>query len=203
MNGNSNSSNGADHATTGPGRLETDFVEALKDKTVASGPLDPFKQTDCSFTAFSVFALSSQVTEAALQDAAQAFNDQAQVELGFSDEEFAEQGVAARVPSPWQLHDQSPMGAAQWFVEHFDKRGEGTAREPQWFPYSFIGIASRDWRDKGVVVVFFKDHAELAEGEALPIVAFVASPEKIGSMVNTLRQHQDHIDNVAEDDAMG
>ena len=32
--------------------------------------------------------------------------------------------------------------------------------------------------------------------------AFVASPEKIGSMLNTLRQHQDHIDNVREDDEM-
>jgi hypothetical protein len=198
MNGN-----GIDASDTmTAGQFEKDFVQALQDMTVASEPLAQFKTIDCSPTAFPVFALTSQVSETALQDAANSFNDQAQAELGFSDEEFAEMGVAARVPESWQLQGRSPMGAAQWFLDDFDKRGEGTARKPQWFPYALIGIMTTDWRDNGVVVVFFKDHPALMEGEALPIVAFVASPEKVGSMINTLRQHNDHIDNVREDDEM-
>lgn len=200
MNGNGASP--SDNVTVGPGPRETEFVQALANMMVAPEPLEEFKSTDCSSTTVAVFALNSQLTEAAIQDAANIFNEQAKAELGFTEAEFAEMGVVATVPASWQVQDQSPMGAAQWFVENFDKRGEGAARDPQWFPYAFIGIASRDWRDKGVVVVFFKDHGELMEGEPLPIVAFVASPEKIGSMLNTLRQHQDHIDNIREDDEL-
>ena len=185
-----------------PGPRETEFFQALENITVAPEPLEEFKSTDCSSTTFAVFALNSQLTEAALQGAANAFNEQAKAELGFTEAEFAEMGVVATVPASWQVQDESAMGATQWFLDDFNKRGDGTARDPQWFPYAFIGIASRDWRDNGVVVVYIKDHGELMEGEALPIVAFVASPEKIGSMLNTLRQHQDHIDNVREDDEM-
>jgi hypothetical protein len=198
MNGN-----GADASSSiTAGQVEKDFVEPLQDKTMASEPLEQFKTAEFSSTAFAVFALTSQVSEATLQDAAKAFNGQAQDELGFNDAEFAEMGDVANVPSSWQLHDRSPMGAAQWFVENFDKLGEGTVLEPQWFPFAFVGIASRDWRDNGVVVVAFKNHAQHREGGAFPMVAFVASPEKVSSMIVTLRERVDNVDNVRDDDEL-
>ena len=139
-----NGASPSDNVAVRPGPRETEFFQALENITVAPEPLEEFKSTDCSSTTFAVFALNSQLTEAALQGAANAFNEQAKAELGFTEAEFAEMGVVATVPASWQVQDESAMGATQWFLDDFNKRGDGTARDPQWFPYAFIGIASRD-----------------------------------------------------------
>jgi hypothetical protein len=209
--------------TVGPGPREVDFVRALDNLTVKPEMLEPHRPSDNCFAVFPVFALSAQVSEADLQQAARVFNDQAQALLCFNDKEFAGLGYYAAVPEHWQLHkktaldeettpdeheqttpdeheqntpdEQTALDAAHRHLEEFDKTGSGTAKWPQWFPFGFLGIISNNWRETGVVSVFYNIHSdEPLEDKSVPVVAFVANPEQVGEMLIALRQCDELID---------
>ena len=54
----------------GPGPLEADFVRALDNFTVALDPIAQYDNGDYGISSFPVFALSSQVSNSNLQQAA-------------------------------------------------------------------------------------------------------------------------------------
>lgn len=180
--------------------MATGFVQAVNGLTVASGPLRQFISqnsfADFSSSSFPVFALGSQVSESDLQQAAKVINEQAQVELGFEDSELAEMGYAAVVPTPWQLHERSAPDAVRWYHEEFNKGGSRGTDDPQWYPLGFLGIVSCDWRETGVVLVFYDARHQHPEDEPVAIKAFVVDPEKIGPAVISLRQGDDDYENV-------
>jgi hypothetical protein len=184
------------------------YVQALDGFTVRPEPLQPYTSqpsfAEFYHSSFPVFALSSQVSESDLQQAARVINNQAQESLGFSEEELAEMGYPAAVPDPWQLHEPSPREAAQWYHTDFDKRGSTgrTIEEPQWYPLGFIGIMSDDWKKNGVVLVFYDALSDHPKDDPVPVVAFVVDPKEIGSCLISLRQGDDDIDNRKRHDAM-
>jgi hypothetical protein len=189
--------------TVGPGPLEADFVRALGNFTVALDPIEQYNRGDYAFSSFPVFALSSQVSESDLQQAAKVFNDQARYQIGMNEEEYTEMGHAATVPESWDLHlrGQSERDAAHWHLENFDKRGSGTVEIPQWFPHGFLAIVSKDWKETGVVLVFYNtgvywDPEEPREDKSIPVVSFVMNPKEVGAILITLRQTDDWIENV-------
>lgn len=177
------------------------FVKALQDVSVASKPLQPYTTrgsfAEFYYSSFPVFALGPQVSKDDLQQAAKVFNNQAMEELGFSEEELAEMAYAAAVPDPWQLHDRTAPDAAQWYLDSFDERGCGTLEgEPQWYPLGFLGICSSDWKETGVVLVFYDARSSHPEEEPVPIVAYIMRPEDVGWVLIALRQGDDYIYNV-------
>lgn len=113
-------------------------------------------------------------------------------------------GHPTAVSDPWQLHEPSPREAALWCRADFDKRGStgSTIDEPQWYPLGFIGIMSDEWKENGVVLVFYDALADNSEDSSVPVVAFVVDPKEIGSCLISLRQGDDDIDNVKGHDAM-
>ncbi|KAG9197644.1 hypothetical protein G6514_001168 [Epicoccum nigrum] len=175
------------------------YVKSLDGFTVQPEPLQPYTSqpsfAEFYSSSFPVFALSSQVSEYDLQQAAKVINDQARESLGFSDEELEEMGYPAAVSDPWQLHEPSPREAALWYLTNFDKRGSSTFEEPQWYPLGFIGIMFINWKETGVVLVFYDALAENSKHSLVSVVAFVVDPNKIGSSLISLRQGDDDIDN--------
>ena len=189
----------------GPGPLEADFVRALDNFTVALDPIAQYDNGDYGISSFPVFALSSQVSNSNLQQAAKVFNDQARAEIGMSEEEFTDMGHAAAVTESWDLHlhGQSARDAAHWYLENFDKRGSGTVEDPQWFPHGFLAIVSKDWKETGVVLVFYDyDLEKIREDKSFPVVSFVMNPKDVGEVLITLRQTDDFIKNVERAYAM-
>lgn len=191
--------------TVGPGPLEADFVRALDNFTLALDPIEQYNNGDYGVSSFPVFALSSQISKSDLQQAAKVFNDQARAEIGMSEEEFTEMGHAATVPEPWNLHlhGQSARDAAHWYLENFDKCGSGTVEDPQWFPHGFLAIVSKDWKETGVVLVFYDyDLTKLREDKSIPVVSFMMNPKDVGQILITLRQTDNFIKNVERAYAM-
>lgn len=186
--------------------MAADFVKAVDNLTISADAIKQYNNGDYAHAAFPIFALSSQVTESDLQQAAKVFNDQAQAFIALDEEEFAEMGFAAAIPQPWHLHEKSASDAIQWHLEKFDKRGSGTVDQPQWFPHGFLGIMSTDWKETGVVLAFYNfwyHDGQLPEDKPIPVVAFVLAPQDVGSVLISLRQTEQHINDVKDAYATG
>jgi hypothetical protein len=183
--------------------MATAFIEAIEGLTVSPRPLEKFTSrndfAEFHSSSFPLFALEPGVSESDLKAAADMINKQAATELGFGEKELAEMGYAASVPQPWQLHEKAPPDAVRWYHDKFDKEGSSETDDPQWYPLGFLGIASKDWRETGVVVVFYDAQPG---SEDVPIKAYRADPQKIGSIAIDLRQGDDDYDNVKRHSAM-
>jgi hypothetical protein len=143
-----------------------------------SAPLEKFTSrnnfAEFYSSSFPLFALGSEVSELDLKEAADTINKQAATELGFDDAELAEMGYAATVPKIWQLHEKAPSDAVRWYHAEFDKGVASDTEDPEWYPLGFLGIASKDWKEKGIVILYYD--AQPGE-EKVPINAFEADPE--------------------------
>jgi hypothetical protein len=186
--------------------MATTFIRAIAGLTVPPDPLHRFTSrrdfAEFYSSSFPLFALGSEVTESDLKDAADAFNKQAQTELGFGDDEFAEMGLAAAVPQSWQLHEKLPPDAVRWFHQEFNKDGASSTNDPQWYPLGFLGIATKDWRKDGLVIVFYDAQSNHANDKDIAIKAYKMNPEQVGASLIALRQGDDDYENVKRHSTM-
>jgi hypothetical protein len=173
------------------------FIQATVGLTVPPGPLQQFTSrrdfAEFYSSSFPIFALGSEISKLDLKEAADEINDQACTELGFDIAELAEMGYAAAVPQAWQLHERAPPEAVRWYHEEFKKIGTSTTDDPQWYPLGFLGIASKDWKKTGVVLVFY----DAGPGSKdITVKAFEVNPNQIGPVLISFRQGDDDYDNV-------
>jgi hypothetical protein len=168
------------------------FVKTVDSLSLQLGPLQKFiRRNDFPEffkSAFPVFALDTRVSESDLKQLADTANRQAQAELGFDEAELKEMGYVAAIPQPWQLCERAPIDVVRWYHDEFDKSGSSSTREPQWYPLGFLGVTLSDWKNAGVLLVFYDAVHDQASNSDVPVRSFVIDPDQIGSTLISLRQ---------------
>jgi hypothetical protein len=182
------------------------FVHTVNGMAVVPGPLKRFTSrrdfAEFYSSSLPVFALGPDVPRTDLGEVANHANEQARAELGFEDVELAEMGYAAAVPQAWQLYERSPQDAVRWYHNEFNKDGDSYTDDPQWYPLGFLGITSSNWKQTGIVLIFYDAWPGQPDNENVTVKANVVDPEKIGSTMISLRQGDDDYENVKKDSAM-
>lgn len=186
----------------------TTFVDQVNNLIISTASLQRFSSRN-SFpefysSAFPIFSLSPSVSVNDLNLAIDQINAQACAEISFSRAELEEMGLAARLPTPWDLNCKEPEEVMRWYLESFDKSpnlendNEDRKRDPEFYPLGFIGIDSPYWQEKGIgaVLVYYDVIGHRTDDERITIKAFRVDPETIGAAVISLRQGDDDIDNV-------
>jgi hypothetical protein len=180
--------------------MATAYVQAADSLYVPAGPLQCFTSrrdfSEFYSSSFPVFSLGPDVSESDMRLLVDTANQQARVYLGFDDAELAEMGYVAAIPNLCQLHDKTPLEAVQWYHERFSKSGTGSAGDPQWYPIGFLGIVSPDWREDGVILVFYDALPENPDNENVAVRSYRLDPEKIGSALIDFRQGDDDYENI-------
>jgi hypothetical protein len=177
-------------------------VRTVNGLSLPLGPLQEFTSRndfpEFFASSFPVFALDSHMSELDLEQVAGIANEQARVELGFDQAELREMGYVAAVPQSWQLYERGPPDAVRWYQDEFDKLASSSTTEPQWYPLGFLGITSPDWKNKGVVLVYYDALYGQACDDRVPVKAFVVDPGKIGSTLIGLRQGDTDYESIKE-----
>jgi hypothetical protein len=182
------------------------FVQTVNGMTVLPGPLQRFTSrrefAEFYSSSFPVFALGTDVSRTDLREVTNQANEQARAELSFEEAELAEMGYAAAVPQAWQLYERAPQDAVRWYRNEFNKAGDSYTDDPQWYPLGFLGITSPDWKQTGIVLIFYDAWPEHPDNENVTVKAFVVDPKKIGITLIDLRQGDDDYENVKKWSAM-
>lgn len=132
--------------------------------------------------AFPIFSLHPSISASDLTSAITQINQQACTELTFLPEQLAEAGLAAALPTLWQMHNRDPAGAVTWFLDDVEKGSADEPADPKWYPHGFIGVDNVEWRKKGVGIAFiyFDMQGQGTESERVDVKAFRVDAEKLG-----------------------
>ncbi|OAK97001.1 hypothetical protein IQ06DRAFT_296226 [Phaeosphaeriaceae sp. SRC1lsM3a] len=114
----------------------TTFIDSITNLPLLPTTLKPYTSR-ASFpefysSAFPIFCLHPSISASDLTSAITQINQQACTELTFLPEELAETGVAAALPTLWQLHDRDPSDAVTSFLDEFEEGSADEAADPTW-----------------------------------------------------------------------
>jgi hypothetical protein len=142
-----------------------------------------------------VFALDSRVSESNPKQVADTAKRQVRAEVGFGEAELEEMSCAAVIPQSWQLRDKASMDIARWYRDEFDKSGSNSIDEPRWYPLGFLGITLSDWKNAGVLLVFYDALHSQASNSDVSVKSFVIDPENIAStLISLCKEDSDYED---------